>query len=118
MSSFVIDKELLISQSPIKMNTKNEAHGAWTAITYCICIVDIPMPEFSSRCFDISKLSLAAFLLQLHPTCCGPDLTWHLFNTNGHSPLSHFLQSCNAEPWSGQNILIHRREISNPITYP
>ncbi|KAM7127266.1 LOW QUALITY PROTEIN: protein FAM227A [Ciconia maguari] len=62
------------------------------------------------------KLSLASFLLQSHPTCCGPDLTWHLSNINGHSPLiCHFLQSCNAEPWSGWDILIHRREISNPI---
>ncbi|KAM6287599.1 LOW QUALITY PROTEIN: protein FAM227A [Spheniscus humboldti] len=54
-----------------------------------------------------------------HPTCCGPDLTRHLFSINGHSPLiHHFLQSCNAELWSGQEILIHRRELSNPIPYP
>ncbi|CAM9980811.1 unnamed protein product [Bubo scandiacus] len=79
----------------------------------------IPMPEISSQCFDISKLSLASFLFQSHPTCCGPDLTWHLSNINGHSPLIHnFLQSCNAEPWSGQDILICRREISNPVTRP
>lgn len=77
------------------------------------------MHEFSSQCFYISKLSLASLFLQSHPVCCGPDLTWYAFIINGHSPLiRHFPQSCNAEPRSGQDISMHRRELSSPTTYP
>lgn len=52
------------------------------------------MPEFSTLCFDISKL--ASFLLQSHPTCCGPDLTRHPFSgakvvLNSHSVYSFAL---------------------------
>ncbi|KAM6092367.1 LOW QUALITY PROTEIN: protein FAM227A [Theristicus caerulescens] len=73
----------------------------------------------SQHMLKTRRLKIAPHPRESHPTCCGPDLTWQLFNINGHSPLiHHFLQSCNAEPRSGQDILIHRREISNPIPYP
>uniref|UniRef100_A0A8C4VJ12 Family with sequence similarity 227 member A n=1 Tax=Gopherus evgoodei TaxID=1825980 RepID=A0A8C4VJ12_9SAUR len=71
---------------------------------------------------ETARLSLFSFVsspFQSHPACQGPDFTWHLFNINGHSPLiQHFLQSYNVEPQSGQDILIHRREICKPIPYP
>ncbi|KAM6144533.1 protein FAM227A [Phoenicopterus ruber ruber] len=73
----------------------------------------------SQHMLKTRRLKIAPHPRESHPTCCGSDLTWHLFNINGHSPLiHHFLQSCNAEPWSGRDILIHRREIANPIPYP
>uniref|UniRef100_A0A674IH93 Uncharacterized protein n=1 Tax=Terrapene triunguis TaxID=2587831 RepID=A0A674IH93_9SAUR len=76
---------------------------------------------FFGLSFDIinSLFSFVSSPLQSHPACQGPDFTWHLFNINGHSPLiQHFLQSYNVEPQSGQDILIHRREICKPIPYP
>ncbi|KAH1187709.1 hypothetical protein KIL84_020458 [Mauremys mutica] len=66
--------------------------------------------------FETRRLKIAPFHRESHPACQGPDFTWHLFNINGHSPLiQHFLQSYNVEPQSGQDILIHRREICKPI---
>ncbi|XP_050773169.1 protein FAM227A isoform X3 [Gopherus flavomarginatus] len=69
--------------------------------------------------FETRRLKIAPLHRESHPACQGPDFTWHLFNINGHSPLiQHFLQSYNVEPQSGQDILIHRREICKPIPYP
>ncbi|XP_074980224.1 protein FAM227A isoform X4 [Caretta caretta] len=66
--------------------------------------------------FETRRLKIAPLHRESHPACQGPDFTWHLFNINGHSPLiQHFLQSYNVEPQSGQDILIHRREICKPI---
>nr|XP_032647888.1 protein FAM227A isoform X3 [Chelonoidis abingdonii] len=66
--------------------------------------------------FETRRLKITPLHRESHPACQGPDFTWHLFNINGHSPLiQHFLQSYNVEPQSGQDILIHRREICKPI---
>ncbi|XP_038258976.2 protein FAM227A isoform X2 [Dermochelys coriacea] len=66
--------------------------------------------------FKTRRLKIAPLHRESHPACQGPNFTWHLFNINGHSPLiQHFLQSYNVEPQSGQDILIHRREICKPI---
>ncbi|XP_074797673.1 protein FAM227A isoform X2 [Natator depressus] len=66
--------------------------------------------------FETRRLKIAPLHRESHPACQGPDFTWHLFNINGHSPLiQHFLRSYNVEPQSGQDILIHRREICKPI---
>ncbi|KAM7178235.1 protein FAM227A isoform 1-T1 [Macrochelys suwanniensis] len=69
--------------------------------------------------FKTRRLKIAPLHRESHPACQGPDFTWHLFNINGHSPLiQHFLRNYNVEPQSGQDILIHRREICKPIPYP
>ncbi|KAM7178237.1 protein FAM227A isoform 3-T3 [Macrochelys suwanniensis] len=66
--------------------------------------------------FKTRRLKIAPLHRESHPACQGPDFTWHLFNINGHSPLiQHFLRNYNVEPQSGQDILIHRREICKPI---
>uniref|UniRef100_A0A8C0IYQ0 Uncharacterized protein n=1 Tax=Chelonoidis abingdonii TaxID=106734 RepID=A0A8C0IYQ0_CHEAB len=107
-SSAYMDRFHCISNGYIILHSEYESYGALHALSFGIH-------------FDIinSLFSFVSSPLQSHPACQGPDFTWHLFNINGHSPLiQHFLQSYNVEPQSGQDILIHRREICKPIPYP
>ncbi|XP_053111870.1 protein FAM227A isoform X5 [Hemicordylus capensis] len=79
-------------------------------------IQDVQVSQNKHRSKQKKKLKIALLPKESHPACSGPEFTWHYLNISGHSPLiQHFLQKRHAEPKTGCDIFIPRREICKPI---